>query len=69
MKLDSCEFAYWYSENNGICLYKTKGKFFIDIFRNSRCITKSWTEISKEKYFRKLHKVLEHEGIKKGIKK
>lgn len=59
MKLGSCEFAYWYNEHNGICLYKAKDKFFVDIFRNSRCITRSWTEISKEKYLKKLQRFLE----------
>ena len=59
MKLGSCEFAYWYSDNDGICLYKLKNRFFIDIFRNGHCITKSWTEISKEKYLRKLQRFLE----------
>ena len=56
MKIRAGEFSYWYGDNNGFCLYKAYGTFFIDVWRHGKLLTKKSIEIPKDKYLKKLSK-------------
>lgn len=54
MKTNSGEFSYWYKNDNGFCIYRAYGNFYIDIFRYGKLVTKRSVEIPKDKYIEKL---------------